>query len=70
MTCCEDGCGYTAVYLDRCPDHVVEYRRKYPDIARQHDEAGLRAEVAARNAYGKAVRKQLKEARNGQGQDT
>lgn len=70
MLCCEDGCGYTAVSLDRCPDHVVEYRRKYPDIARQHDEDVAHAERAALNAYGKAVLTQLKEAQSGQGQDT
>lgn len=70
MLCCEDGCGYTAVYLDRCPDHAIEYRRKHPVIARQHDEAGVRAELASLNSYGKAVLKKLKEAQSGQGQDT
>ena len=70
MLCCEDGCGYTAVSLGRCPDHVIEYRRKYPGIVRQHDEDVARAELAALNAYGKAVLKKLKEAQSGQGQDT
>lgn len=70
MVCCEDGCGYTAISLDRCPDHVIEYRRNYPGRVRRHDEDVARAERAALNAYGKAVLKRLKEARNGQGQDT
>lgn len=70
MVCCEDGCGYTAVYLERCPDHVIEYRRKYPGNARQYDEARVRDELAAHNVYGKAVLTKLKEAQSGQGQDT
>lgn len=70
MLCCEDGCGYAAIYLERCPNHVIEYRRKYPGIARQHDVAGIRDELASYNAYGKAVLAKLKEAHNGQGQDT
>lgn len=70
MLCCEDGCGWTAIYMDRCHDHVIEYRRKYPGKARQYDEAGVRAVKAAANAHGKELLAQLKEARNGQGQDT
>lgn len=70
MLCCEDGCGYTAISLGRCPDHVIAYRRKYPGKARQHDEDVARAERAALNAHGKAVLTKLKEAQSGQGQDT
>ena len=70
MLCCEDGCGYTAIYIDRCHDHVLEYRRKYPGWARQYDEDAVGAEIAKRNALGKKLLERLKEARNGQGQDT
>lgn len=70
MVCCEDGCGYAAIYLERCPDHAIEYRRKYPGKARQHDAAGVRAELKALNAYGKDILARLKEDQHGQGQDT
>lgn len=70
MLCCEDGCGYTAIHLDRCPDHAIEYRRKHPDIVRQHDEVVVRDELAAHNAYGKELLARLKEGHHGQGQDT
>lgn len=70
MLCCEDGCGYHAINLGRCPDHVIKYRRKHPGKARKHDAAEARAEREALNAHGKAVLNKLKEAHNGQGQDT
>lgn len=70
MVCCKEGCSSIAVYLGRCPDHAIEYRRKHPREARKHDEAMTRAEKAAANVYGKELLARLKEARNGQGQDT
>ena len=65
MLCCEDGCRYTAIYMDRCPDHVIEYRRKYPGKARRYDEETSRDENKSANAYGKPLFKRLKEARHG-----
>ena len=70
MLCCEDGCGYTVVYLARCYHHALEYRRNYPYKARRYDEGALGAETAARNAHGKEILTKLKEAQSGQGQDT
>lgn len=70
MLCCDPNCTCAAVYLERCVNHVISFRRNYPGVARRHDEAVARAEHATANIHGKELLEQLKEARNGQGQDT
>lgn len=65
MVCCEAGCTYTSVYMDRCARHAIEYRVAQPTMARRYDEETARDENKSANAYGKPLFKRLKEARHG-----